>query len=217
MFNSWGPDIRSEGQSHSSLSDLISARTKSNATEQWTTMRCSNLLEVLRRQTAAYCELLHLKSQRSRSWGHVTLSVTCTRVIQEWKIAEHYIWHLVLPQLVNDWRRIYFRNHSLMSYSDDYVSVDLAITFVILDTLNIFLIDWLIDWSWRSISSVSENCGFCRAMLCISVTYAAVRCPSVCLSVTFVYAVKIFKHFYSRVATGTPFKFFHGNIPTWTH
>jgi len=32
-----------------------------------------------------------------------------------------------------------------MSYSD-YVSVDLAITFVILDTLNIFLIDWLIDW-----------------------------------------------------------------------
>ena len=41
---------------------------------------------------------------------------------------------------------IYFRNHSLMSYSDDYVSVDLAITFVILDTLNIFLIDWLIDW-----------------------------------------------------------------------
>jgi len=34
-----------------------------------------------------------------------------------------------------------------MSYSDDYVSVDLAITFVILDTLNIFLIDifFLID------------------------------------------------------------------------
>jgi len=29
----------------------------------------------------------------------------------------------------------------MMSYSDDYVSVDLAITFVILDTLNIFLID----------------------------------------------------------------------------
>jgi len=28
-----------------------------------------------------------------------------------------------------------------MSYSDDYVSVDLAITFVILDTLNIFMID----------------------------------------------------------------------------
>ena len=26
-----------------------------------------------------------------------------------------------------------------MSYSDDYVSVDLAITFVILDTLNIFV------------------------------------------------------------------------------
>ena len=33
-----------------------------------------------------------------------------------------------------------------MSYSDDYVSVDLAITFVILDTLNIFLIDFLIDY-----------------------------------------------------------------------
>jgi len=30
-----------------------------------------------------------------------------------------------------------------MSYSEDYVSVDLAVTFVILDTLNIF---WLIDW-----------------------------------------------------------------------
>ena len=45
-----------------------------------------------------------------------------------------------------DWRRIYFRNHSLMSYSDDYVSVDLAITFVILDTLNIFLIDFFSDW-----------------------------------------------------------------------
>ena len=40
---------------------------------------------------------------------------------------------------------IYFRNHSLMSYSGDYVSVYLAITFVILDTLNIFLIDWLIN------------------------------------------------------------------------
>jgi len=33
-----------------------------------------------------------------------------------------------------------------MSYSDDYVSVDLAITFVILDTLDIFLIDWLIEY-----------------------------------------------------------------------
>jgi len=54
--------------------------------------------------------------------------------------------HLRWLCFVNDWRRIYFRNHSLMSYSDDYVSVDLAITFVILDTLNIFLIDWLIDW-----------------------------------------------------------------------
>ena len=53
--------------------------------------------------------------------------------------------HLRWLCFVNDWsRRIYFRNHSLMSYSDDYVSVDLAITFVILDTLNIFLIDWLI-------------------------------------------------------------------------
>jgi len=31
--------------------------------------------------------------------------------------------------------------HSLMFYSDDYVSVDLAITFVILDTLNIFFSD----------------------------------------------------------------------------
>jgi len=29
---------------------------------------------------------------------------------------------------------------------DELLSVDLAITFVILDTLNIFLIDWLIDW-----------------------------------------------------------------------
>ena len=36
---------------------------------------------------------------------------------------------------------IFSVGHSLMSYSDDYVSVDLAITFVILDTLNIFLID----------------------------------------------------------------------------
>jgi len=54
--------------------------------------------------------------------------------------------HLRWLCFVNDWRRIYFRNHSLMSYSDDYVSVDLAITFVILDTLNIILIDWLIDW-----------------------------------------------------------------------
>ena len=55
-----------------------------------------------------------------------------------------------------------------MSYSDDYVSVDLAITFVILDTLNIFLIDWLIDGSrrdekpqgvyiWRYIHCVPKN------------------------------------------------------------
>ena len=43
--------------------------------------------------------------------------------------------------LVIDNLCIYFRNHSLISYSDDYVSVDLAITFVILDTLNMFLID----------------------------------------------------------------------------
>ena len=54
--------------------------------------------------------------------------------------------HLRWLCFVNEWRLIYFRNHSLMSYSDEYVSVDLAITFVILDTLNIFLIDWLIDW-----------------------------------------------------------------------
>ena len=53
--------------------------------------------------------------------------------------------HLRWLCFVNDWRRIYFRNHSLVSYSDDYVSVDLTITFVILDTLNIFLIDWLIE------------------------------------------------------------------------
>jgi len=39
-----------------------------------------------------------------------------------------------------------------MSYSDDYVSVDLAVTFVILDTLNIFwLIDWLIDFAASSV------------------------------------------------------------------
>ena len=37
--------------------------------------------------------------------------------------------HLRWLCFVNDWRRIYFRDHSLMSYSDDYVSVDLAITF----------------------------------------------------------------------------------------
>jgi len=37
------------------------------------------------------------------------------------------------------------RTQQTDDYSDDYVSVDLAITFVILDTLNIFLIDWLIE------------------------------------------------------------------------
>ena len=37
-----------------------------------------------------------------------------------------------------------------------------------------------------------DNC--CRAMLCISMAYAVVQCPSVCLSVTFVYCVKTRNH-----------------------
>ena len=52
-----------------------------------------------------------------------------------------YLLTYLLTARIIDNLCIYFRNHSLMSYSDDYVSVDLAITFVILDTLNIFLID----------------------------------------------------------------------------
>ena len=35
---------------------------------------------------------------------------------------------------------------------------------------------------------------FCRAMLCMSEAYAAMRCPSVCLSVTLVYSVETNKH-----------------------
>jgi len=69
--------------------------------------------------------------------------------------------------------------------------------------------------------SVTLQC-FCRAMLCIIATYAVMRCPSVCLSVTFVYSVKtsnrILKLFHRRVAT--PVYFFctklYGNIPTGT-
>ena len=63
--------------------------------------------------------------------------------------------HLRWLCFVNDWRRIYFRNHSLMSYSDVYVSVDLAITFVILDTLKIYL--WLIDWTWKHLIYSNET------------------------------------------------------------
>jgi len=37
---------------------------------------------------------------------------------------------------------------------------------------------------------------FCRAMLSISAAAAVVRCPSVRLSVTFVYSVKINKHIF---------------------
>ena len=37
-----------------------------------------------------------------------------------------------------------------------YVSVDLAITFVILDTLNIFLIDWLIDFSGQKVNILPQ-------------------------------------------------------------
>jgi len=57
-------------------------------------------------------------------------------------------------------------------------------------------------------------------MLCISAAYAVTRCPSVRLSVTFVYSVEtskyIFNFFHRRVAT--PLWFFcikrYGNIPT---
>ena len=45
-----------------------------------------------------------------------------------------------------------------MSYSDDYVSVDLAITFVILDTLNIFLIDFLIAPASKYIGLIVLTC-----------------------------------------------------------
>ena len=51
-----------------------------------------------------------------------------------------------------------------MSYSDDYVSVDLAITFVILDTLNIFLIGF-----WLS------KCTFSLA-LCYTLTSFVLLC-----------------------------------------
>ena len=37
---------------------------------------------------------------------------------------------------------------------------------------------------------------FCRAMLCISATYAVVLCLSVCVSVTFVNCVKTNKHIF---------------------
>ena len=61
---------------------------------------------------------------------------------------------------------------------------------------------------------------FCHGMLCISAAYAVTRCPSVRLSVTFVYSVEtskyIFNFFHRRVAT--PLWFFcikrYGNIPT---
>jgi len=46
----------------------------------------------------------------------------------------------------------------------------------------------------RSLSADAEH-GFCRAMLCIIAAYAVVRCPSVCLSVTFVYSVETNKIF----------------------
>jgi len=47
---------------------------------------------------------------------------------------------------------------------------------------------------------------FCRAMLCIRAAYAVMRCPSVCLSVTFMDSVETNKHiasifFNHRVAT----------------
>jgi len=37
---------------------------------------------------------------------------------------------------------------------------------------------------------------FCRAMLCISAAYVVVRCPSVRMSVTFVYSVEMNKHIF---------------------
>ena len=44
------------------------------------------------------------------------------------------------------------------------------------------------QWNyWRSVF-------FCRAMLCVSAAYAVVRCPSVCLSVTFMYSVDMNKY-----------------------
>jgi len=73
------------------------------------------------------------------------------------------------------------RNHSLMSYSDDYVSVDLAITFVILDNLNTFLIDWLIDGSNATLTCMLYvRVVVCHTQLCYSATGigSAVR-PSV--------------------------------------
>jgi len=39
-------------------------------------------------------------------------------------------------------------------------------------------------------------CNFCRAMLCISTVYAVMQCPSVCLSVTFMYFVEMSRHIF---------------------
>ena len=58
-----------------------------------------------------------------------------------------------------------------MSYSDDYVSVDLAITFVILDTLNIFLIDCR--------SSLIRETRETEAHMMLSITDPAPRYPTV--------------------------------------
>jgi len=70
--------------------------------------------------------------------------------------------------------------------------------------------------------SVRSHSHFCRAMLCINAEYVVMRCPSVCLSVTFVDSVETNNHIVNFVHNrlGTPSMFFHtklhGNIPTGT-
>ena len=63
---------------------------------------------------------------------------------------------------------------------------------------------------------------FCRAMLCISSVYAVIRCPSVCLSFTFVDHVKTNKHIFEIFSPSGSYTIlvFHtkrgGDIPTGT-
>ena len=58
------------------------------------------------------------------------------------------------------------------------------------------------------------SASFWRAMLCISAAYAVVRCPSVLLSVTFVYSVEMNKRILNFLLrqVATPFYFFIPSI-----
>ena len=114
------------------------------------------------------------------------------------KLALFVMWPLSACHSALSWKNSLKSDNELTSYGQKQFSIWRPSAIF---NFKKIVITWLLSSSISAvvyqISSKSDNC--CREMLCISATYAVMRCPFVCLTVTFVYSEetnkRIFKLF----------------------